>query len=560
MIQLTSRIGLVAIALMATLPFLLPEHTTPIPTFYSEWVAAALGLAASFSLLGARALPLPGAALLSLSLAGVSLVQFALGRAPVPQLAELFAMYLLWAALLACTGRHLASVFGLARLSRVLAKALVAGACLAALLSLLQPWLLTIGWTGYSPSRGGPLGQGNHLVSYIWLGLASALYLRGVDVFSMRVFWVVVALLTLTLVLNGQRSSFMYALALTGIAAWQTRTGGDRAPLRLAVKTGLLFLLLQPMALLIPPINAEGAIPVPSMRAVALASGPSVRVQLARVGSFGVVDSPLLGNGVGSFPGLALAHADDIAAQDNPGPAEHAHNLLIDLSTEIGVPAVLLVLLGAGSWVWPLLRRSAPGESVWAISVFAILGLHSMIEYPLWHSYFLGLMAVVAGAFGNTREVGRRLAPLALTLGLVAWGSLHLIELRRDYRQIELSLALGAKAAQLPQAAAALLRVPKDSLLTPWVQTIACVSLDPLQVSVVDGLAVCRPVMAFAPGIESGVHMAVLLWRTGDIAAADGLMHQLRSSSGYDPEGVSLRLAPLVSREPRLEALTKSRI
>ena len=558
MIQFSARVGLGAIALMAILPFLLPEHTTPIPSFHAEWLAAALGLAASFSLLGARALPLPGAALLSLSLFGVSLIQLALARAPVPQLTVLFAMYLLWAAQLACMGRHLASIFGLARLSRVLAAVLVAGACLAAIMSLMQPWLLTIGWAGYSPSRGGPLGQGNHLVSYIWLGLASALYLRGVDVFSTRAFWVVAVLLTATLVLNGQRSSFMYALALIGISAWHARAGGNRAPLRLALTTGLIFLLLQPMALLLPPINAEGAVPVPSMRAAVLASGPSVRLQLARTGVFGIVDAPIIGNGAGSFPGLALAHADDIPPQDNPGPAEHAHNVLIDLSTELGVPTALLVLLAAASWLSPLLQRGACQESVWAISAFAVLGLHSMIEYPLWHSYFLGLLAVIAGAFGNNREVGRRLAPVALTLGLLVWGSLNLYELRRDYKSIELSLALGAKAATVPQATAALLRVPQGSLLTPWVQTIACVSLDPLRVSVDDGLAVCRPALAFAPGIESGVNMVVLLWRSGDTTAADGLLRRLRRSSAYDPNGVDARLTPLVAREPRLHGLTES--
>ena len=126
-----SRIGLVAIALLVSLPFLIPEHTNPIPSFHAEWVAAALGLVASLALASARRIPVPGAALLALALAATVLVQGALGRAPVPQLSILFGLYLLWATLLACTGRHLAESCGQARLARVLATAVLAGSVLA---------------------------------------------------------------------------------------------------------------------------------------------------------------------------------------------------------------------------------------------------------------------------------------------------------------------------------------------------------------------------------------------------------------------------------------------
>ena len=559
--MLIPRLALAALALMASLPFLVPVHTTPIPSFHAEWIAALLGMVASIALVGASRLPLPGAALLALACAGIALLQMATGRAPMPQLTTLFVLYLLWAALLACAASHLASLCGEARLARTLALALLLGAILAALAGLFQPWLKSLGWTGFSARQGGPLGQANHLASYLWLGLASALYLRTTANLAKPVFWAAAILLTLAAVSAGQRSSFLYAAALIGIAVWMERVRSMGAPSeerRLALGIGLSFVLLQPVALLLPTTGDEAARPPPALRAAQEIGGPSIRLQLWRVGAIGVMAAPLLGNGIGSYPGLALGHADEIAPADNPGPAEHAHNLPIDIGVELGVPAALLLLLAAWAWLRRLPQRAAPAEVAWAAAVLAILGLHSLIEYPLWHTYFLGLLAIVAGAFGVGRQVGRRLAPVALTLGLLAWGGLTLVELQRDYKLLETALALGKQPATLPQAQAALLRIPQTSLLSPWVNTTACVSLDPLRVPLDDGLAVCRIAMSFAPTVESGVNAAVLQWRAGDIDGARSLLRRLKRASLYAPGGIGALLAKLAARDARLGELMVS--
>ena len=389
-----SRIGLVAIALLVSLPFLIPEHTSPIPSFHAEWVAAVLGLVVSLTLVGTHRLPVPGAALLALTLAATALIQAGPGRTPVPQLTTLFGLYLLWAALLASTGRHLAESCGQARLARVLATALLAGSVLVALVSLLQPWLAGAGWSGFAPRAGGPIGQLNHLSSYLWLGLASALYLRSTDALSKPLFWSVAILLTLTAVMVGQRSSFIYALALICIAVWQGRgvsVGRLAESRRRAMGIGLLFLVLQPLPHVLPSVYEGGTPPPPALRAMQQIAGPSIRLQLLRVAAEGIKSAPWLGSGIGSFPGMALAYSEEIPPEDNPGPALHAHNLLLDLGAELGLPAAL-ALLGAGLWLWRLPQRTAPVDVAWAIGVVTILGLHSMIEYPLWHSYFLGLL------------------------------------------------------------------------------------------------------------------------------------------------------------------------
>lgn len=508
----TTRFALAALALMASLPFLVPLHTTPIPSFHSEWLAGALGLAACAVLVVERGLPLPGAARLALLLAGVAIVQQVSGFAPVPQLATLFALYLVWAALLACTGRALAECFGAAHLCGVLAAAILAGSLLAALLGMAQPWLAPLGWTGYPLRSGGPVGQTNHLTVYLWLGLASALYLRVTRRLPGAGFWSAAAVLALAAVFVGQRSSFVYAVALFAVAAWRWRDDGRR----LAFGVGLLFVVLQPLAVLLP--LGESVAPPPAMRVAAQIDGPSARLQLLGLAGRAIADAPLAGAGIGGFPGLAYVHADAVAPADNPGPAEHAHNLFADIAAELGLPAALSVAGAALLWFRHLSGSAPRPEAGWAAAIVGMLGLHSMIEYPLWHTYFLGLIAVVAGAFGGRRRVGTRLSAVALTVGLIAYGSWTLLDLRRDYARLELALGSNDKAA--------LLSISKDSLLTPWVQTTACVSLDPDRVVLDDGLAVCEAAMKFAPTPQTGKNLAALLRRNGRHTEADDLLRR----------------------------------
>jgi len=496
---------------MASLPFLVPLHTTPIPSFWAEWLAAALGLAAAGALIGARRLPVPGAGLLAMGFAGIALAQNAFGLAAVPQLATLFALYLVWAAMLACTGRLMAEQLGVALLVRVLASAILVGALLAALLGFAQPWLAPLGWPGYPLRSGGPLGQGNHLNIYLWLGLASALYLHVAGRLPRAAFWSAAVVLALAAVLVGQRSAFLYAVALVAVAAWRWRDDGPGTSdgRRLALGIGLLFVLLQPLGTLLPTGSGGAAAP-PAMRAMTELKGPSIRLQLLDLGYRAIAASPLAGAGIGAYPGLAYKHADSIEPADNPGPAEHAHNLLVDIAAELGVPAAMLLAVAAVLWLRRLPQRASSAEAGWAAAVVGMLALHSMIEYPLWHTYFLGPLAFAAGAFGRERRFGGRASAAVLAGALVASGALTLHELRRDYVRLELALAKGIPQ---PGAKAALLGIPQASLLAPWVQTTACVSLDPAKVPLGDGFAVCEAAMRFAPTPEAGANMAALLRR-----------------------------------------------
>lgn len=92
-----------AAGLMMSLPFLLPFHRLPLPSFESEWLALVLGLcAAILMVLASRAavLHLPGVALAPLALAGVVLFQLTGADLAYASNALVFAAFLAWACIL----------------------------------------------------------------------------------------------------------------------------------------------------------------------------------------------------------------------------------------------------------------------------------------------------------------------------------------------------------------------------------------------------------------------------------------------------------------------------
>jgi O-antigen ligase len=73
---------------------------------------------------------------------------------------------------------------------------------------------------------------------------------------------------------------------------------------------------------------------------------------------------------------------------------DNAHNLPLHLAVELGVPVALLL---CGVALWAVLRarpwrETEPARQL-AWAVLALIGLHSMLEYPLWYGPFA--MAVV---------------------------------------------------------------------------------------------------------------------------------------------------------------------
>lgn len=106
------------------------------------------------------------------------------------------------------------------------------------------------------------------------------------------------------------------------------------------------------------------------------------------------------------FPGRATAFFD------------HSHNLPLQLAVEFGLPAALLVLglLAASLWAGRRALSAADDERALsartALFMLAVVGVHSLLEYPLWYAYFLLPTAALWGWYaGLAREAVQEPSP-----------------------------------------------------------------------------------------------------------------------------------------------------
>jgi O-antigen ligase len=140
-------------------------------------------------------------------------------------------------------------------------------------------------------------------------------------------------------------------------------------------------------------------------------------------------DKPWLGWGWGN-----LDYAHYMTLYDGPrfcDILDNAHNLPLHLAVELGIPVALLV---CGGLLWAVARARPWAEAdpvrqmAWA--VLAVVGIHSLLEYPLWYGPFqiafglcLGLLWPAASHAAGPRASGTARMPaaaLSLAAGVAA--------------------------------------------------------------------------------------------------------------------------------------------
>ncbi len=106
---------------------------------------------------------------------------------------------------------------------------------------------------------------------------------------------------------------------------------------------------------------------------------------------------------------------------------DHTHNLPLQLAVELGLPLAATVLSLSGYALWRGWRRStsAFGDTALAGRAACMLvltiGLHSMVEYPLWYAYFL---LPTAFAWGFALGVPGSATPVSADPSGPAWPGL----------------------------------------------------------------------------------------------------------------------------------------
>lgn len=512
---------------MWVLPFLYYNHAYPITTFYQEWGAALLGLCAMPLLLTARywqAPEVPRIVMLPIGLLLLLMVQFFVGRINYFDHLMLLALYFLFAALLIMLGQRLRVELGLPILATVLAVFLLVGAELNTLTGFLQHYrwntfLNPVITVKTSSAVYGNTAQPNHFANYISMGLISLalLYVR----LPMRAWQaaLLAAPMLFVLVLSGSRSSWLYLLFATGLAfLWQRR---DRT-LRPLLNFSLLLLLgfgLMHFVVQIPWLEgATGSVTTTERLFGDNATSGAIRLHLWREAALIFAQFPLMGAGFGQFAFQHLQLAVDLHNPAISGLYNNAHDLVMQIAAEAGLAGVAVLLGSLGLWFWQSVKRGAQFTLYhwWGYAILAVLGIHSLLEYPLWYVYFIGVGAVMLGIFDNTtyrlelRGIGRASVAMMLLLGV-----LSLVQIFQGYKRLENALMLRAKAATehsyMQRTRDELMAAHEYTLLSSYAELFIANMIEPNADHLKEKLELNERALRFIPVAPVVYHQALLL-------------------------------------------------
>ena len=555
-----AHISLTFVGLMWVLPFLYYHHAYPLTTFYQEWSAVVLGLCAMPLLVTKRSWlqpKIPLIVLLPIGLLLLGMLQFVLGRVSYFDQILLLALYLLWAALLMMLGQRLRQEFGLPVLATVLASFLLVGAELNALAGILQHYrwhtfLDAVVTVKISVAVYGNVAQPNHFANYITLGLISLglLHMRGL----LRVWYV--ALLTMpllfVLVLSGSRSVWLYLLFMAGMAWLWLRS--DKSCLLLLRYTLLLLLGFGLMHAVVQIPWLEGAAgSITTMRRLfGEGTGGSIRLYLWREGWQIFTQFPLLGAGFGQFAWQHFQLGPVLQNTDIVGLYNNAHSLVMQIAAEMGLVGLLILCGTLAMWLIQCGRSQRTVYHWWGYALLGVLAIHSLLEYPLWYAYFLGVAAFSLGMLDTNlyrlklRHLGRLSLAAILLLGVLSLG-----QVLQSYRNLEILMGLRQAVRKnnylwREDLMAAHAQIP----LRPYFDLFMSGKIQAGADYLADTRILNERVMSFAPIGLVVYREALLLALSGEQAAAQLQMERAIWSYPADFQAARKELSALAQKNP----------
>ncbi len=537
-----AHVSLVLAGMMWVYSFLNYYHQYPITTFYQEWGTAVLGLAAMVLLLRGdywRQAEIPRIVFLPVGMMLLVVVQFLFGKVAYFGQMLFFTLYFMWAALLIMLGGRLRELLGLPTVATVLAVFLLLGAELNALAGLHQhfqwhSFLDQVITPKVSAGVFGNVAQPNHYADYLVLGLASLglIYARG----ALRAWQAALLALPILFVLplTGSRGTWVYLLWLAVSAfMWQWRNRVQR-PLFYYSLLALLGFGLMHLVIQLPWFASDsgtGSVnTVQRMMAEDVGSG-GIRLYLWHEAGMMFLNSPLLGVGFGQYGWQHYELAPLLHNTGISGLYNNAHNLVMQLAAEGGLAALLVLAGTLLPWLLRAWREERTIYHWWGYTLLAVLAAHSMLEYPLWYAYFLGIAALTLGMLDTGRYrlefglAGRLLVLLTLLLGAVS-----LWQLFTGYRYYEsviwLRPAPGKEADYIEAMNISLREMQKRALLLPYADMQTSNGIQVSSDRIDDKLKLNSDVMHFVPMASAAYRQPMLLALKGDLTGAQAEMER----------------------------------
>ncbi len=438
--KLSERLALLALGLIAIVPFASRVHFVPLPQWFGEINVIWLLLAAGVLLMPSGRLfdAMPRASWWCLLLAAVWALQPQFVHLLFPGMSYVTALGWLSLALLASVTASLRGAFGEREFAVWLARAIVVG-------GLVQSLIGTAQVTGLAPVLGlfydsshptsnifGHIGQRNQYAHYLMWSVLSGVYLFAVGRLGRN--WLIALVLWMSLMLAwaGSRSILLYLVAMSALAGlwyWRNR---DEALGRLMKAMWLTSVVIVAAQFALPLFNhlisllthtdVENASGVARLAANGDDMGARRFAEMHKAW-LTFQAHPLWGVGWSQYAAesVRLQPLPQFAAAGyNSGLFTNAHNLVMQLLAEMGGPATALVVGGFLWVVLPFFRRAATPEGVLALGCVAVTLTHSMLEYPLWYFYFLAMLVIFVAMAPRDEKLPAPWLRLPL-LGALVW-------------------------------------------------------------------------------------------------------------------------------------------
>jgi hypothetical protein len=244
--------------------------------------------------------------------------------------------------------------------------------------------------SGWSIRPYANLGQPNQLALWIAFGLSSTFYLFRSGKFSGAWAFLIAMFLVFGMALTQSRIGWIILPAMFFL--FFVFSNHDRKAVRLSAAFVLIFYFFCVFGLpvLLSYLSQENTTGV-----VSRIGGRSERLGLYLHALAMLREHPLLGVGWGQFGAHQVMIASQFPATTY---SEHAHNIVFQFAAELGLVTTFIILAILGYWSFRVFVEAK--KSYGLMFVFACLmavGVHSMVEFPLWYAYVLMPVAVLMG-------------------------------------------------------------------------------------------------------------------------------------------------------------------
>lgn len=460
---------LYGLGLLVFVPFAYYRGTDPVTTFFGEWLAFFVGLILCGIFFNKQKLiSIPAIVLLPVSLALVIVLQIIVNENVVTAYSEVGLLYLLWTAFVMIIAAYVSDVFGFARLAVCLAWGFFSGGVWNVISEIYHVSFFEFLIETHPELYGlGTIGQPNQICVYLFFSCCSLLLLYAREIISLRIFIVSVLFLTAELGFSTSRSGLLYLFAC-GILIFFCQNQVHFLVFKRLRDGFLLFAIFYLIwQFLYPFLNfTTGA-----ARWLVLSKDNSTleRIFFWKDAWDIFLHAPWLGVGFGEFDWAFFMHGQHHSHAVINNRIEHPHNLFLQLLAEMGIAGFLCFILPFGYWIKGILHRQRNLDFWWHLSLLSVLGIYSLLEYPLWLSNFLGVFAILMGANDQRRyEIHLSKISHYLLCSIPIVGLFLLVNTGLNYLKLEGYYEAVRESRPLPGNSAELVPIANAGLLKPF--------------------------------------------------------------------------------------------